>query len=202
MADRLKVVFLGTPEFATPVLEALHRETDVVLVVSQPDRPVGRGCRICKPPAKVTAERCGIDVIQPDIVKGKRFSKRMAELGPDFIVTAAFGRILGPSLFEVPKKACLNVHASLLPRYRGAAPANWAVLNADQETGVSIMQMERELDAGPVYYQVKTEIGPRETAGELLRRLADLGADALVHTIRNFEDLTPTLTTRRPGRPC
>ncbi len=182
---------MGTPAFASPVLEALHRETDVVLLLSQPDRPVGRGCKLCKPPAKVTAEALGIEVLQPEIVKGRRFSKRMAAYEPDFIITAAFGRILGPSLFEVPRKACLNVHASLLPRHRGAAPANWAILSGDAETGVSIMRMVSELDAGPVYYQAKTAIDPKETAGELLCRLARLGAEALCHTIRHFDRLIP-----------
>jgi len=191
MTHRYRSIFLGTPGFASPVLEALHRETDVALVISQPDRPVGRGCKICKPPAKVTAESLGIEVIQPSVVKGRRFSERLAGYAPDFIVTAAFGRILGPSLFEVPKKACLNVHASLLPRHRGAAPANWTILSGDEETGVSIMRMEPALDAGPVYHQAKTAIDPRETAGELLCRLASLGAEALVYTIRHFDGLEP-----------
>lgn len=192
VSERPRSIFLGTPEFASPILEALHRETEVVLVISQPDRPMGRGCKICKPPVKLTAEALGIEVIQPHVVKGRRFSGRMAALEPDFIVTAAFGRILGPSLFDVPKKACLNVHASLLPRHRGAAPANWAILSGDDETGVSIMKMEAELDAGPVYFAQRTKIRPTENAGELLSRLSAIGAEALTHTIRHFDELTPT----------
>ena len=127
MSTPWRTVFLGTPDFAVPILEALHRISEVVLVITQPDRPVGRGCKICKPAAKVKSEALGLEVIQPEIVKGRRFARRIAEYHPDFLVTASFGRILGPSLLETPGKAALNVHASLLPRHRGAAPASWAI---------------------------------------------------------------------------
>ena len=186
-----RVVFFGTPEFAVPVLEALAAHTQVVCVVSQPDRPSGRGCKMCKPAVKDAAEQLGIEVLQPDTAKGKKFAARIAAYKPDFLVTAAYGRILGRSVLQVPKKRALNVHASLLPKYRGAAPAAWAVLNGDAQTGVSIMEMVHELDAGPVYYQQAFDIGEDETAGELLCRLAQTGAAAVVETLRQFDSITP-----------
>jgi methionyl-tRNA formyltransferase len=188
---RYRTIFFGTPDFSVPILRALADETDLVLVVSQPDRPVGRGCRMCKPPVKQAAEALGIPVIQPNVVKGKRFAARMAELKPDFIVTAAFGRILGKSLLKVPNKLALNVHASLLPRHRGAAPANWAIIEGDKETGVSIMEMVPELDAGPVYLTHRTPIDTTETASELLERLSSIGAEALIVCIATFDSLSP-----------
>jgi methionyl-tRNA formyltransferase len=187
-----RTVFFGTPEFAAPILSALAAHTEIVLVVSQPDRPVGRGCKLTKPPVKVAAETLGIEVIQPDVSKGKRFADRIAACRPDFIVTAAYGNLLGKSVLNVPVKCSLNVHASLLPKYRGAAPAAWAVLNGDKETGISVMKMEIELDAGPVFHQVLTPIGENETAGELLSRLSIIGADALLYTLSHFDELTPT----------
>ena len=186
-----RVVFFGTPDFAVASLEALKREVDVVLVVSQPDRPVGRGRKLAPPPVKAAAEAMGLEVIQPKVVKGRRFAERIAALEPDFLVTAAFGRIMGPSLLATPKKAPLNVHASLLPRHRGAAPANWAILDGDKETGVSIMKMVVELDAGPVYKTVSTSIRDDENSGELLMRLAPLGAKALLETITRFDEMKP-----------
>jgi methionyl-tRNA formyltransferase len=191
MTGRWRTVFFGTPAFAVPTLEALDRVSDVVLVVTQPDRRVGRGCKICKPAAKSKAEALGIEVMQPDITKGRRFARRIAEYRPDFLVAASFGRILGKSLLETPTKAALNVHASLLPRHRGAAPANWAILEGDEESGISIMQMVPELDAGPVYLKKEIQIGPTETAGELLERLAALGAEALIEALSRFNELQP-----------
>ncbi|MCP4603418.1 MAG: methionyl-tRNA formyltransferase [Proteobacteria bacterium] len=189
MTSRPRIVFFGTPEFAVPILTALNNKAEVVLVVTQPDRPSGRGRKRTSPPAKVNAHDLGIDVIQPEIVKGRRFAAKIATYMPDFVITAAFGRILGPSLLEVPKLASLNVHASLLPRHRGAAPANWAILAGDQETGVSIIKMEQGLDTGPVFHFEKTPVGSEESAGELLIRLAELGAEAIVDTINGFHDL-------------
>jgi methionyl-tRNA formyltransferase len=191
MSAASRVVFLGTPEFAVPILRALAREMTVVLVVSQPDRPTGRGRKLVPPPVKTAALELGLPVIQPDIVKGRRFASRIAQYKPDFIVTAAFGRILGPSLLGVAAKESLNVHASLLPKYRGAAPVNWAILSGDGETGVSIMRMEEELDAGPVYHTVKTPIDPNETTGVLLGRLSQLGAESVVQVIEHFATHIP-----------
>jgi len=187
--SRIRTIFFGTPDFAVPIFELLAKETQVVLVVSQPDRPSGRGRKLVSTPVKRKAIELGIECLQPDVVKGKRFAARIAEYSPDFIITAAFGRILGPALLSVPNKESLNVHASLLPRHRGAAPINWAVLSGDHETGVSIMRMEQGLDSGPVYNRVSTPISVDETAGELFERLALLGAQALVDTIGRFDML-------------
>ena len=186
-----RIVFLGTPEFAVPILRALSQTTEVVLVISQPDRPTGRGRKLVPPPVKTAAQELGLSVIQPEIVKGRRFSERVAQYRPDFLVTAAFGRILGPSLLEVAALDSLNVHASLLPKYRGAAPVNWAILSGDAETGVSIMRMVSELDAGPVYHTVRTPIHSHETAGDLLERPSAIGAGAIVEVVRHFERFTP-----------
>lgn len=174
-----------------PIFESLAQVTDVVLVVTQPDRKGGRGCKMCKPPVKEAAETHGIEVIQPAVVKGRRFANKMAEYAPDFIVTAAFGRILGPSLLAVPTQKALNVHASLLPKYRGAAPANWAIINGDGITGICVMEMVPKLDAGPVYYCKEIEIDENETAGELLSRLSLLGAESIAECIKTFGNLSP-----------
>jgi len=184
-------VFMGTPRFAVPALEALSEATRIALVVTQPDRPAGRGRVLEPPPIKVAAEALGIEVAQPAVVKGRRFADRIASLGPDLLVTAAFGRLLGRSLLAVPRFGCLNVHASLLPRHRGAAPINRAILAGDERTGVSIIGMVEQLDAGPVYHAVETEIGPDETAGELSERLALLGAEALRHVIAHVGEIEP-----------
>lgn len=185
-----RVVFLGTPQFAAPILQALAECTHVVLAVSQPDRPSGRGCKMCKPAVKMTAEALGIEVIQPETAKGRKFADRIAAFEPDFLVTAAYGRILGRRLLAVPKKCALNVHASLLPNYRGAAPAAWAVLNGELKSGVSIMKMDAELDAGPVFQRREIDVGENETSGELLERLSAVGAAAIVDTLRRFDTLT------------
>jgi methionyl-tRNA formyltransferase len=192
MADRSSVVFMGTPDFAVPSLRVLADIADVRLVVTQPDRPSGRGRAMSVPPVKTVATDLGIPVIQPEIVKGKNFAAHIAQARPDFIVTAAYGRILGASLLQVPHRACLNVHASILPAYRGAAPVNRAIINGDREAGVSIMQMVEALDAGPVYLIRTTEIGSDETAGELMIRLAHLGAQALAEVIETFASRVPT----------
>jgi methionyl-tRNA formyltransferase len=191
VSDQLVSVFMGTPRFAVPALEALAEASELRLVVTQPDRPTGRGRRREPPPVKVAAEARGIEVIQPEVVKGKRFARRIAELKPDLVVTAAFGRMLGPSLLDTPGLGCVNVHASLLPRHRGAAPINRAILAGDVVTGVSIARMVEELDAGPVLHRLETEIGPDETAGELSERLAVLGAEALVDVVTRFGEFEP-----------
>jgi methionyl-tRNA formyltransferase len=191
VSERLVSVFMGTPRFAVPALEALAEASELRLVVTQPDRPAGRGRRLEPPPVKIAAEALEVEVIQPEVVKGKRFAGRIAGLQPDLLVTAAFGRILGPSLLAVPRLGCLNVHASLLPRYRGAAPISRAILAGDTSTGVSITRMVEELDAGPVFHRIEIEIGPDETAGELSERLSRLGAEALVEVLTRFDELEP-----------
>jgi methionyl-tRNA formyltransferase len=187
----LATVFMGTPEFAVPSLRALASETELRLVITQPDRPVGRGRKPASPPVKLAAEEIGAAVEQPERTKGRRFAERIGELEPDLIVTAAFGRMLGRRLLSVPRFGCLNVHASLLPRYRGAAPINRAILDGAERTGVSIAKMVQSLDAGPVYLRESVEIGPEETAGELAERLSRVGAEALLRVLREIGGIEP-----------
>ncbi len=186
-----RTVFLGTPSFAVPCLEAVARVTRCVLVVTQPDRPTGRGRKIVRSPVKDKAIELGLEVAQPEKIRSQTFVQRIRSLKPDFLITAAYGKILGKKLLDVPARDCLNVHASLLPKYRGAAPINWAIINGERQTGVSIMRMAKELDSGAVYLKEPTTIGQNETAGELTARLAVIGAQALVETLENFDDLEP-----------
>lgn len=180
----LRVALFGTPEFALPTLEALHREHRVVLVVAQPDRPVGRGLRTEAPPVARRAQELGLPLAQPArLRKDTAFAERLAELDVDVAVTAAYGQILPASLLEVPREGFLNVHASLLPRWRGAAPVQHALIAGDTETGVSIMQTEAGLDTGPVRLQRRRPIAADEDAPALMAALADLGADALLEAL-------------------
>ncbi|MCU0664309.1 MAG: methionyl-tRNA formyltransferase [Myxococcota bacterium] len=186
-----RVVFLGTPQFACNILEAAARVAQVVLVITQKDKPKGRGREMASPPVKEAAARLGIPVIQPEVVKGRKFAAKIAEHRPDFLVTAAFGRVLGRSLLAVPARDALNVHASILPRHRGAAPANWAILEGDERAGVSVMRMVEALDAGPVFSIAELAVRQEETAGELLERLAVAGAEALAEVLSMYERFTP-----------
>ena len=175
---------MGTPAFACPILEALLAGRDpVVGVVTQPDRPRGRGLSVAAPEVKVLAERRGLPVLQPDRVKDPAFEQALRQLAPDLIVVAAYGRILPRAILELPPHGCVNVHASLLPRHRGAAPITWAILAGDQTTGVTTMNMAEEMDAGDILLQRATPIGPEETGGELTARLATLGADLIGETL-------------------
>jgi methionyl-tRNA formyltransferase len=179
MAQRPRIVFMGTPDFAVPSLEACAELGEVVLVVTQPDRPKGRGQQVAPPPVKRWALEHGLRVEQPEKLKTTRFHERVAPLQPDVAVVAAYGRILPPELLAVPKHGCVNVHGSLLPRYRGAAPIQWAVANGDPETGVCLMQMEAGLDTGPVIACRRLPIGPTDTGGSMHDKLAQLGAEVL-----------------------
>lgn len=175
---------MGTPAFACPSLEALLARPDpVVAVVTQPDRPRGRGLAMAAPEVKVLAEARGVPVLQPEKVRDPAFEQALRRLAPDLIVVAAYGRILPRAILELPPRGCINVHASLLPRHRGAAPIAWAILAGDHTTGVTIMNMTEEMDAGDILLQRATPIGPEETGGELTTRLAALGADLLVEAI-------------------
>jgi methionyl-tRNA formyltransferase len=188
---RLNSVFMGTPAFAVPVLRRLAAISEVRLVVTQPDRPVGRGRKLTPPPVKLAAAELGLPVEQPAVVKGRRFAARIADHAPDVVVTAAFGRILGPALLETPRFGCLNVHASLLPAYRGAAPINHAILAGERQTGVSIMRMAEGLDTGPIHRATALPIDPDETAGELTERLAELGAETLAQVLGELGEREP-----------
>jgi methionyl-tRNA formyltransferase len=181
----MRIVFFGTPEFAVPSLRALLRDRyTVVGVVTQPDKPQGRSRSILvAPPVKLEAERAGIPVLQPVRPLGDVFLAGLRRLEPDLGVVVAYGHILRPGVLSVPPRGMINVHASLLPRWRGAAPIQHAILAGEPETGVSIMRMEEGLDSGPVLHRATTPIEPGETAGALAERLSELGAGALVDAL-------------------
>ena len=181
----MRVVFFGTPEFAVAALKALLRERiSVVGVVTQPDRPQGRSrTTLVPPPVKVVAQAESLPVLQPTRPVGDLFLAALRRLEPDLGVVVAYGHILRPEVLQLPPRGLINVHASLLPRFRGAAPIQHAILAGDRETGISIMRMEEGLDTGPVLHRVATPVADDETAGTLSRRLAGLGAGALVEAI-------------------
>ncbi len=183
-----RIVFMGTPEFAIPALQGLCAHYPVVGVVTQPDRPAGRGRLLSAPPVKVTAQAEGIPVFQPERLKRLEAVEHIRAWAPDLIVVAAFGQILPPAVLELPRWGCLNIHASLLPRWRGAAPIQAAILAGDPVTGVTIMQMDAGLDTGPLLAQREIAIGAEETAGELGSRLAQLGADLLLELLPAYLD--------------
>ena len=189
--DRLRIALFGTPTFALPTLAALHAHHDVVLVVAQPDRPVGRGRTVTSPPVAARARELGLPLAQPDrLRRDAAFAVRLAELDPDVAVTAAYGQILPASLLEVPREGFLNVHASLLPRWRGAAPVQHALIAGDEVTGISIMQTEAGLDTGPVRLVRELPIASDDDARTLLDALAILGADALLEALDQLADGT------------
>jgi methionyl-tRNA formyltransferase len=181
---KLRVVFMGTPEFACPTLQQLiDRGDEVVAVVTQPDRPKGRGQKMVPPPVKELAERYGIPVLQPQKVRAAEFVAVIKEMNPDVVVVVAFGQILPKAFLEIPRFGCINVHASLLPRYRGAAPLNWCIINGETETGVTTMLMDVGLDTGAMLLKKVTPIDPEEDTRSLHDRLSIVGAEALSETL-------------------
>lgn len=190
----LRIIFMGTPDFACPTLKNLiERGENLVAVVTQPDRPKGRGQRLAPTPVKELAEKNGIPVYQPLKVRDPEFVGIMRELKPDVIVVVAFGQILPKALLEIPPRGCINVHASLLPRYRGAAPLNWCLINGEPETGVTTMLMDAGLDTGDILLIEKTALNENEDIVSLHDRMAILGADLLVETVDRIArgDLVP-----------
>lgn len=180
----LRIVFMGTPDFACPTLTRLiDRGEDVIAVVTQPDRPKGRGQKLVPPPVKVIAEEHGIPVLQPLKVRVPEVVAHIRELNPDLIVVVAFGQILPQSLLDIPRHGCINIHASLLPRYRGAAPLNWCLINGETETGITTMMMDAGLDTGDMLVKRSIPIGPDEDAQSLHDRLSLLGADTIDETL-------------------
>lgn len=182
----MRIVFFGSPAFAVPSAEAAARDHEVVLAVAQPDRPAGRGQKVQAPAVKVWAEANGVPVAQPQRLRGPEgdaFLERVQVLAPDVFIVAAYGKILPQALLDVPRLGPFNVHASLLPKYRGAAPIQWAVIRGDEETGVTIMRMEAGLDTGPMVAVCKAPIGSSDTAGALFERLAVLGAQLMADTL-------------------
>ena len=184
----MRIVFMGTPEFAVPSLEALLRSDDqVVGVVSQPDRPKGRGHQLVAPPVKLVAERAGIPILQPLKIRTPEFLQALSTWQPDLIAVAAYGRILHTPILRLPPMGCVNVHGSLLPKHRGAAPVQWAVINGETETGITTMLMDEGMDTGPMLLQEKLDISRDDTAGTLAPRLAELGGRLLVDTIAQLK---------------
>ena len=179
----VRIVFMGSPDFALPTLKGLNENYDVAGVVTQPDRPAGRGRALTPPPVKTMAQSYGIPVIQPHRLKEPEAMDQLRQWDPDLIVVAAFGQILRPEALEIPPYGCINVHASLLPRWRGAAPIQAAILHGDEQTGVTIMKMDPGMDTGPVLSQRAIPILPDDTAGSLAPRLAQLGAELLLETL-------------------
>ncbi len=179
-----RTIFMGTPDFACPTLQKLiDRGEQIVAVVTQPDRPKGRGQKLAPPPVKELAEKQGIPIFQPLKVRDPEFVAVIRELKPDVIVVVAFGQILPKALLEIPQRGCINVHASLLPRYRGAAPLNWCIINGETSTGVTTMLMDVGLDTGDILLTQKTALDENEGVGSLHDRMATMGADLLAETL-------------------
>ena len=183
---------MGTPQAAVPTLrQCLNDGHEVVAVWTQPDKPSGRGNKVSLPPVKEFALAHGLSVYQPARIKNDEAKQLFASHDADVAVVVAYGRILPDEFLRAPRRGCINVHFSLLPLYRGAAPTNWAVVNGEAETGVTTMFIEPALDTGPILLQQKTPIGEKETAPELMERLAEIGAELLGETLARLDDLTP-----------
>lgn len=188
----MRIVFMGTPESAVPSLQRLLTDGhDIVAVWTQPDKPAGRGEKMRESPVKTFALEHGLTVEQPRKIKIDETKKLFASYSADVGVVVAYGRILPPEYLASPRRGCINVHFSLLPLYRGAAPANWAIINGDEKTGVTTMFIEEDLDSGPILLQRETTIGETETAPELMQRLAVTGAELLSETLSQINEITP-----------
>ena len=183
----MRVVFMGTPDFSVPALERIATEHEVVAVVTQKDKPKGRGMSVSYTPVKESALKLNIPVLQPDKVKEESFVEELRELNPDVIVVIAFGQILSNDILTLPKYGCINVHASLLPKYRGAAPIQWAVIDGEEKSGVCTMKMDEGLDTGDIIDVDEITLDPKETGGSLFDKLAKLGGELILKTLQNLE---------------
>ncbi len=184
----MKIVFMGTPDFSVGALDALvEAGHEIIAVVTQPDKPKGRSGQMQFPPVKECALRHGLTVLQPVKIKTPEWVDKLRELKADVFVVAAFGQILSKEILDMPKYGCVNIHASLLPKYRGAAPINWAIINGEKETGVTIMQMNEGVDTGDMLSHVVVPIAPKETAESLFDKLAKAGAELIVETLPKLE---------------
>lgn len=187
----MRVIFMGTPDFAVPTLQKLiDRGDDVCAVFTQPDKPKGRGHKLQAPPVKELALAHGLPVYQPATLRDQEIQAQIVGMAADVIVVAAYGKILPKAVLDAPKLGCVNVHGSLLPKYRGAAPIQWAVIHGDKTAGVTTMFMGEGLDTGDMLLKAETEVGPEETSGQLFRRLSDLGAGLLGETLERMEQGT------------
>ena len=184
----MNIIFMGTPDFAVPSLKALiDSEYDVVGVVCQPDRPKGRGKKMSTPSVKVLAEQHSIPVLQPEKIRTEEFFEKLKSFKPDLICVTAYGRIIPKNILELPKYGCLNVHASLLPKYRGAAPINWAIINGEKTTGITTMLMDEGMDTGDILLKKEIPIEEDDTSIELSDKLSSIGAALLIETIEKGE---------------
>ncbi len=185
----MRIIFFGTPEFAIPSLNALLLSgEDIVAVVTQPDKRKGRGHIFTPPPVKKFAIKRGIEVFQPTNIKEDTFISKIFDLKPDLIVVAAYGKILPPDILKIPVHGCINVHASLLPKYRGAAPIQWAIINGEKKTGITIMMMDEGLDTGDILLQEEAEILEDDNAETLGKKLSELGASLLIKAIKKIKE--------------
>ncbi|HXG30767.1 MAG TPA: methionyl-tRNA formyltransferase [Thermodesulfobacteriota bacterium] len=185
----MRIVFMGTPEFAVPSLRALiDSEDEVVAVVCQPDKPKGRGLEVVSPPTKVLAEKHGIPVLQPQRIKTEEFFNELKELNPDLICVVAYGKILPKNILDLPTHGCINVHASILPKYRGAAPINWAIIRGERITGITTMRMDEGMDTGDILLKREVPIDDEDTGETLSQKLSLIGAEILIETIRLLKE--------------
>ncbi|MDO5559161.1 MAG: methionyl-tRNA formyltransferase [Oscillospiraceae bacterium] len=203
----MKIVFMGTPDFAVPCLRALVKSgEEVKAVFTQPDKPKGRGYKMIPTPVKAAAQEYGIDVYQPvSLKKGDDAAaclELLKELSPDLIVVVAYGKILPKEILDIPQYGCINVHASLLPAYRGAAPIQWCILNGEKQTGVTTMYMEEGLDTGDMLISSTLQIGENETSSELHDRLSELGGTVLISTLEQLKNGTLTRTKQDDSKSC
>lgn len=198
----MRAVFMGTPEFAVPTLQALIDHHEVIGVVTQPDKQRGRGKKVQFPPVKEKAVEYNIPVYQPVRAREEAFVETLKQLNPDVIVVVAYGQILPESILNIPKYGCINVHGSLLPKYRGAAPIQWAVLDGEEKTGITTMFMEKGLDTGDMLDKVEVVLDPKETAGTLHDKLMEAGADLLLETLKKLEAGTAVRTKQDDSKSC
>ncbi|WP_457637202.1 methionyl-tRNA formyltransferase [Oceanithermus sp.] len=189
---RRRLAFFGSPAWAVPVLRALSEAHDVALVVTQPDKPQGRGLKVASSAVAQAARELGLEVAKPRrLRRDQETAERLRVLDLDAAVVAAYGQIIPGALLEIPRYGFLNIHPSLLPKYRGAAPVNWALINGERETGVSIMRLDEGMDTGPIFVQEATPVGPDETAVELSERLRDRGVELLLDVLERLETARP-----------
>jgi len=185
----MNIIFMGTPDFAVPSLKALiDSKYNVIGVVCQPDRPSGRGRKLTSPPVKIIAEANSIPVLQPEKIKTDEFFEEIKSFNPDLICVTAYGKIIPPNILELPKYGCVNVHASLLPKYRGAAPINWAIIYGEKTTGITTMLMDEGMDTGDILLKKEIEIGEDDTSIELSEKLSRVGANLLIETIEKGQN--------------
>jgi len=193
----VRIVFLGTSAFACPALRALAKVHNIALIITQPDRPAGRKRELRPSAVKKTSLDLGLRIAQPERINSEEGINLLREVAPEAIVVASYGQFLSTKVFSIPPLGTINIHASLLPRYRGAAPINWAIIRGETQTGVTTFFIEKGMDSGEILVQRSCLIGPNETAGELHDRLAELGAEAILETLRSIED-----GTVRPRAQC